>query len=466
LALIDASTEKLTLAMTKLSPNQSAKLAALWKSMPPTMRASLHAAAKAAAAVDETAEPLLEVLTGLQDGLIEPAGDSAKAYLFSPCRALTAEPGSVPPSCFRFSPEQISKVWGWLGRRLDKETVAEARNCRKPETDPIWHEFRRRLAASLEKAIASADRVPKDMTALLKRFGPNGRDMLADMIVLLNRSEEIERVMVGIPATIHDLDDELCYRLKKIHEGLVEEAPDAAIWALLLTMGRLASPWQIFRVIEKIGRRNDDLVISKTELAAVGDAVLADAAYFGGKLKHPPANLDEAKKYYDDLDRYVAYSSGMTKEFGIRKDGRWGQSLFGLRAEASTCVEKTFEQVPRALDAGLPEPRRGRSGRIIPAQLSPDAAIERAEGLLYFLAKSREHANAAAVASSQKRIFEEADTRMQDAGAMLVDLVADSEGQNRSVAQEGLEITIRLMVVSGLDEEADLLRRRGVAAAA
>jgi hypothetical protein len=460
------TSEKFAPAMTKLSPNQSAKLAALWKSMPSTMRASLFASAKAAAEDDETAQPLLDILTGLQDTLMEPAGELAKVYLFNPCRALTAEPGSVPPSRFRFSPDQISKVWGWLGRRLDKKTVVEARNCRKPETDPVWHEFRRSLAASLEKAINSADRVPKDMTALLKRFGPDGRDMLADMTVLLNRSEEIERAMTGVPNVIHDLDEDLCYRLKKIHESLVEEAPDAAVWALLLAMGRLTSPWEIFRVVEKIGRRSDDLVISKTELAAVGDAVLADAAYFGAKLKHPPATLEEAKAYYEDLDRYVAYSSGMTKEFGIRKDGRWGRSLFGLRAEASTSVEKTFEQVPRAMDSGLPEPRRGRSGRIIPAQLSPDAAIDRVEGLLYLLAKSREHANAAAVASSQKRIFEEANTRMQDAGAMLVDLVADSEGQNRSVAQEGLEITIRLMKVSGLDEEADLLRRRGVAAAA
>ena len=156
----------------------------------------------------------------------------------------------------------------------------------------------------------------------------------------------------------------------------------------------------------------------------------------------------------------------MTQEFGIRKAGRWGQALFSLRAEASTNTEKVFEKVPLALDSGLPEPRRGKSGRIIPAQLPPEASVDRAEGLIYFLAKAREHANAACVASTQKRISDKVVKRLQDAGELLVDLVATSEGQNRNVAQEGLMITARLLDAADAGESAATLRRRGNAAAA
>jgi len=434
--------------------------------MPEQMRVSLLASARAAAGHDAGMDELLLVLTELDEAMGEPAGDMAKAYLFAPLRPLTAEIDSVPPSQFRFSPEEISKLWGWLGRRLDKQLVQDARKCKKPDTDPIWYEFRKRAASALQDAITSADRVPKDMTALMKRFGNNGRELLCDAAVLLNRSEEIEQAMLTIPPCIEDLDEDLCYHLKNTHQDMVETAPDAAVWVLLLSMGRLVSPWQIFRVIEKIGRRSDDLVIAKTELAAIGDAVLADTGYFADKLKHPPANLEEAKNFYETFDRYVAYSSGMTKEFGIRKDGRWGQSLFGVRAEASTNVERVFEKIPLALDAGLPEPRRGRSGRIIPAQLPPEQAIDRLEGLLYFLAKAREHANAAAVGSSQKRLMDSSLKRMEEAGEMLVDLVADSEDQSKTAAQEALDTTIRLIDALDFPEEADLLRRRGVAAAA
>jgi hypothetical protein len=452
--------------MATLSPTQRSKLEALWRSMPAHMREGLQAAVRPAAATDAGAKKLLDVFELLEDSLGQAAGDLAKAYLFAPLRPLTAEPNSAPPSRFRFSPDNLSKMWGWLGRDIAKDLVVRMRKCQRPMTDPCWHAFRREAASALREAVAKADRVPKDMVALDKRFGADCRSMLHDAIVLLEFEEILATSLQTIPTVIDDIDEDLCNEIRDIHESLMETDPESAVWMLLLIMGRLTSPWQIFRVVEKIGRRGDDLVVSKTELAAIGDAVLADTGYFAGRLKHPPATMEEAEAYFGIFERYVAYSTGMTKEFGIRKDGRWGRLLFGLRAEASTNVEKVLEKLPLALDAGLPEPRRGKSGRIIPAQLPPTAALERARGLLYFTHRAREHANAAAIASAQKRIFEQAQTRLEDAGKMLVDLVASSEGQSRNVAAEALEITAGLLDAAGCDQAADLLRRRGVAAAA
>ncbi len=434
--------------------------------MAPRMRASLYSSAYAAAAADASAQSLLDVFNELESVMGEPAGDLAKAYLFAPLRPLTAEPKSVPPSKYRFSPDDLSKMWGWLGRQIAKDLIEQARKCRKPGNDPIWYDFRLQAAAALADAVAKADRVPKDMTALDKRFGPDCRSMLHDAIVLLRSSELIDASMAKIPAVVDDLDPEMCEILRAQHEALLEEAPESAVWILLLVMGRLTSPWQIFRVVEKIGRRADDLVVSKTELAAIGDTVLADTGYFAAKLKQAPGDREEAERYFQVFERYVGYSTGMVQEFGIRKDGRWGRSLFGLRAEASTNVEKVMEKVPLALDAGLPEPRRGKSGRIIPAQLPPTPAIDRAAGLLHFLHRAREYANAAAIASAQKRIYEQAENRIQEAGKMLVDLVASSEGQSRLSAEEALRIAADLLEAAGSTEAAGLLRRRGVAAAA
>ncbi len=434
--------------------------------MPPQMRANLYGAAQAGAAADPASQSMLQLFDELEASLNEPAGDLAKAWMFEPLRALTVEPDKAPPSKFRFSPDDLSKMWGWLGRELAQDLVEEARKCRKPVSDPVWHELRRRAAEALAAGVAKAERVPKDMIALDKRFGSDCRPMLHDAVTLLQSSENLALAMTDIPAVIEDFDPALVETVRARHEILIEEAPEAAVWLLMLVMGRLTSPWQVFRVVEKIGRRADDLVVSKTELAAIGDSVLADTGYFAAKLKHPPADRTEAESYFGVFERYVGYSTGMVQEFGIRKDGRWGRSLFGLRAEASSNVEKVMEKVPLALDAGLPEPRRGRSGRIIPAQLPTTEAINRASGLLYFLFRAREHANAAAIASSQKRIYEQAEKRMLEAGKMLVDLVAGSTGQSRVSAEEALGTVADLLDAAGSEEAAALLRRRGVAAAA
>ena len=452
--------------MTKLSPSKRAKLEALWRTMPEHMRATLRATTKAAADQDKSSAALSGIFAELDEAMQTPAGDLAKAYILSPLRPLVGDSALVPPSRFRFSSEDLSKIWGWMARELAPGMVEAAKKCKRPETDPIWFDYRRQAGAALADAVHKADRVPKDMTALLKRFGSDGRTMLAVAITLFSNCEDLARAMGELPLKIEDFDDDLSLTVMRLHEEMLETNPEAALWILLLTMGRLDCPWQIFRVIKRIGRRDDDLVVQKTEIAAVGDAVLDDTGFFAARLKQPPQTLEEAKACALVFDRFVAFSTGMTAEFGIRKDGRWGRSLFGLRAEASTNVEKILAKVPLALDSGLPEPRRGRSGRVIPAQIPNAAAIDKAEGLLYFLSRCREHATAAAIASTQKRIADAAEKRMQEAGDMLVGLIVGSEGQNRTTAQDGLDITVRLMDAAGLDTAAALLRRRGAAATA
>lgn len=452
--------------MSKLSPSQRAKLQTLWRSMTVTMRQTLLAAARAGAKQDEASADLAGILQGLEEGLLPEAGDQAKGFVLSPLQPFTAPKDEQPPSRFRFTPDDLSKMWGWLGQKLAKDTVERARKSRKPKDDPSWHVHRRECADALEAWVQSAERVPKDMTTLMKRFGKNGRDMLYDAISLLRYSEPLEVGISGMPERIYEFDDGLAIRLNKAYEVLTEEHPSAGVWLLLIAMSRMDAPWEVFRVIEKIGRRGDDLVVSKTELAAVGDKVLEDCGFYAARLHMPPSTPDEAQALFATFDRFVNYSVGMTKCFGIRKDGRWGRHLFSLRAEASTNVEKIIDKVSLSLDAGLPEPRRGRTGRIIPAQLPSAAAVDKAEAMLIFLERTREHADAAAIASSQKRTAEAALTRMSEAGELLVDLIADSEGQNKTVAQEGLEITARLMRALGHDEAAGVLSRRGSAAAA
>jgi hypothetical protein len=450
--------------MSSLSDAQKAKLEVLWRRMPDAMRTALRASAAASAGGDPASAALVEVFDELTKACREPAGDKAKGYLFEPLRLLIGDPDDVAPTRARFTAKGVATLWAWLAKDVAPKLVAEAKDCREPATHEIWHDFRLRLGEALDKALAKADRVPKDMTALTKRFDKGGREWLGDAAVLMRRSRELEEALVGVSESVEDLSENLVDNIHKRYEAMTEEAPNGALWLLIVLLARLESPWQIFRMIERIGKRGDDLVVSKTDIAVLGDSVLADTGFYASRLKMPPANLDEARDVLGTLERYVSYSTGMTREFGIRKDGRWGRSLFSLRAEASSNLEKIFEKASPFMKSGLPEPIKGRNGRVIPAQPPEDAAVDRCEAMLFLLAGSREYADAAAVGSLRKKIHEDCLQRLEEAGAALVDLVADSEGQARTTSETGLEITARLMDAAGESDSASVLRRRGAAA--
>ena len=432
--------------------------------MPEAMRTTLRASAAAAAGADPASAELVEVFDELARSCREPAGDKAKGYLFDPLRGLIGDPDEVAPTRSRFTAKGVSTLCTWLAKDVAPKIVEEARDCREPATHEIWHDLRFRLSEKLEEALAKADRQPKDMTALNKRFDKGGREWLGDVAVLLRRSRELEEALAGVSESVEDLSENLLDNIHKRYEAMTEEAPNGALWLLIILLARLESPWQIFRIIERIGKRGDDLVVSKTDIAVLGDSVLSDTGFYASRLRTPPANLEEAREVLATLERYVSYSTGMTREFGIRKDGRWGRSLFALRAEASSNLEKIFEKAGPFMKNGLPEPIKGRGGRIIPAQPPEEAAIARLEGLLFLLAATREFADAAAVGGLRKKIHEDCLQRLEEAGAALVDLVADSEGQARTTSEAGLEITARLMDAAGEGESASVLRRRGAAA--
>ena len=434
--------------------------------MTPPMRKQLRQAAEAAAVEDDPkSQALLDVFARLERQCVEPAGDKAKIYVLDPLRPLTGDPDNTPPSRYRFSPKWLGLLWSWLGGEVAQAEINQAKASREPPASSYWYTVRKEIAEKLEEALTKAERVPKDMTALTKRFGKGAKEWLGDVASLLRHSETMAEAMREYPADIREFDGPLAELTAERHAELEESSPDAARWLLILIMARMQSPWQIFRAVKIIGKRDDDLMVQSTHLAAAGDAVLEDVSYYAGRLKSPPGDLPEAKVLCETLERYVGYSVGMAREFGIRKDGRWGRKLFSMRANASSNLEKVLEKTPIALGSGLPEPIKGRGGRLVPAQLPDPAHIDRAEGLLFLLGASKEYADQAAVASLRNRLAEQCLDRLERAGSALLQLVKAETGQARIAASDGLEVTARLLEALGEGDLANSMRRRAAAAA-
>tara|TARA_R110002072_G_scaffold3395_1_gene24873 strand:- start:2188 stop:3540 length:1353 start_codon:yes stop_codon:yes gene_type:complete len=448
-----------------LTETGKSRLRVFWAGLSPEIRSKLLSAAKAGAALDPASKSLFETLTELNAG--EGSDDAeARRRFFEPMSALIGDPEVDPPSRAYFTAQFVQSLWGWLDEQSDGQFARDAQSDTNPAWDASWAVRRREAGEAVRAFVDSAATDRKSEGRIIAMWGASGLDSARDASTLLLHGSALQKPLSSFPEKIVDLDPDLCTQLRDAYEKLVEDAPEAALWLLLLVLARLSKPAQIFRAIEKIGRRGDDLLVSKTDLATVGDAVFKDAEHFAARLKHAPQTLDDAKVCVDGLAHYTSITVGMTREFGIRKDGRWGKQLFGLRSQVSTDLEKIFATVPKILDKALPVPRKGKGGVFVPVEPEADTIIQSAAAHLHFVAGAHEWATQAAVGSIQKKTEELATSALDDCSGSLINIAQHSDGENQDLALQGLEVVAKLTEAAGQVESASLIRRRSAAALA
>ena len=173
--------------------------------------------------------------------------------------------------------------------------------------------------------------------------------------------------------------------------------------------------------------------------------------------------LAEADTAGHALADFVRTSVGMTREFGIRKDGRWGKTLFAIRANASASLEEFFKHVEKTFSRAVPHPGKGHRGMARPEPLPRADRIERAEADLRFLAISGEWASQAAVGGAQKHVADMVRDELDECARALLEILRTAEGDAAELAAEGLELIVRYMRAFKDEENAELIHRRAVA---
>lgn len=450
--------------MTAMNAKNLEKLSAFWGSLAPEMRQRVLASARRAADRDPAQSGVASLLAKL-DTLVSPGDDGLKRKrLFAPLEPLTGNPETDPPSRAYFSVRFLDALWGWLGDAEQSGFTDELPDPTAASED--WQEIRAKAGECLADFLEAANGDRKRESRIVTLWGAGGAQTAANAATLLVHDAVLKEAFAGLPREIDDFDPDLCTNVRDIYEDVTEAAPDAGVWMLLLLMTRLKKTAQIFRAVEKIGRRSDDQLISKTDLAAVGDAVLKDAEFHATRFRRAPETVAEADDAVDGLASFVTVTVGMTREFGIRKDGQWGKTLFALRAQASSDLEKHLNGTQKALMAALPEPRKGKGGILQPVAPPDESVVARCEAQLRFLGGSREWATQAATGSVQKKAEDAAVNALEECCGQLINVLQHSEGETQELASAGLDVIARLQDALGQSESASLTRRRNAAAMA
>lgn len=441
-----------------LAPQKLAQLRALMRALPEELRDRLIGAVSAG---DETMGRLLEACA-------KDARTLARERFFRPLEPLSADPAIARPSLSHAPPAMLESAWNWIEEVLAPDIAAAMMAVTADplaEDDPAHDDpLRARAAARIVEAVTAVKEDPRAGKQLRHRLGIADFRAVLEIAVILRVAPVLREALDGVPGEIGDISEELSQSIRDRYDAAYAKEPDAGVWFLYLLMARLKRPWVILRVFEKIVRRDDDFLLSRTDVAAIGDAMLEDAGFFLNGFADPPSTLDAAQEAAQALAQFAQITIGMTREIGIRKDGGWGRQIMALRQRAAQQMEAIHGEALLQMDKAVPDPYKPLPARLRLTGKALEEAADRAEILCTFLRLTRDDASRAAVGGAHAQVLDRMKQRL-DASAQSI-LAVLRGGNADEHLNERAAVIARLMTALGQQEAASVFLRRTAAARA
>lgn len=444
--------------MTTLTPAKIAQLRALMSALPAALSARI---VEAAGAGDEAMGQLLHACT-------RKAEVYARERFFSPVAPLSLDPALARPSLAHIPPAMLATVWGWLDETLAPDITSDMKaRCANPLLPPDDRAEDGLRADASRRILATIDELRDDPRAtkqLRHRLGVSDFRAVRDLATILRTAPVLRAAMAGIPEEVSELSEELAQTLRDQYDEACAADPDAGVWFLYLVMARLPRPWAILRVFEKIVRRDDDFLLSRTDVSTIGDALLEDAAYYVSGFAEIPASIEAAREMAAALTQFATVTVGMSREIGIRKDGGWGRQILALRQRASAQMEAIHAAALTQLDKTVPDPHKPLPARLKLSGEALASAATRMEVFCTFLRLTRDDASRAAVGGAHAGVLDRIGQRFDMVSEMLLAQMRNTPGD--SDLTERAAVIARLMTAMGQQDIASVFLRRAAAARA
>jgi hypothetical protein len=448
-----------------LSPQKAGLLQAFLGGLPPNLASRLAKAVEVDRLTDGASLPHEQILEGLRPVLSRStAHERTPTPLRLFCRPFEDILSSAPrieKQSGRVARSSIMPVWDWVTIKLipkaSRAYVSEIKTLllsfRADEARTRAIEFWTEASKAMRDALAT-ERGRKQVESILK-------DRLAvadatEMALLLGVGEHILALQDKLPKPVPVFTENLVEAANAAYIRLVECAPDAAPYAVVIAMNRLARRWEGLRLAVKISGKTQDTLISSTDVGLVGEILFGDLDSFSRAVRDARHPRFDADALIENVANFAELSSAIVKEMELRRDGRWGQRLLKDRAEIAAVMDGFMARLPKEVTTALPTKK--------PARPVDPEKIERALRYASLVAGCKPFAAAASFAASLKNAQDEAATHLRSyADEALWDL-RSAEGTQRQIREDQFALVIELTSILCGEEEAELLRRRNRAA--
>jgi hypothetical protein len=143
----------------------------------------------------------------------------------------------------------------------------------------------------------------------------------------------------------------------------------------------MEQPWQIMRLARSIARQNSDLLIARTDLAALGERLLIQSEDICAQVCALRPGVTSLEPMAEEVLRLANISKGFREEIDLVRYGAWEKRVFAVRQKMSTAIGDHLARFERDLHGALPLQQAGAFGKaaISRADLSKRMSLEKAE---------------------------------------------------------------------------------------
>jgi hypothetical protein len=372
----------------------------------------------------------------------------------------------------RISRAVLEPIWEWIGRDLMPgeakavtEQVARAFDYGENErAEELARAFQDRAAIRIEEALNAARIDDKVRRRLAGQIGtPRAIEDIRSILTVIKARDILARFAAGLPSHIKSLDDSNVDAVKAKIESPAAGGRPLFVHVLVITMGRLAHPWQLIRLATRAAGGDNATRIAETPYSVTVDIVLAEIQRMIGELKGELRSgqglaVGALLKGIHDSAR------GLRTEINFPYESPWARGLAALRTQVSDLLKGEIETLPGRVRRLLrPRPIK---------EIAPDSTLDEndvrdTEAQIEFVNTCRAYAGELALSELTTRIWTDLEHYLDPATSALVENLRVAGESDRPFRQSQLDAAVRFCrKVFGEDYAALLLKARDVAAAA
>lgn len=306
---------------------------------------------------------------------------------------------------------------------------------------------------------------PGEIRAAAKKIGGTRRlEDIREMAAVLAIADIVESLKDQLPRKpILNFTPEQVTIVKRHYDRVGKEVPDHEVYLLLALIGRLLQPFPVLKVFRALSRKLDDTLTSRTDLGVAGNIVIAalekDAEAVAEAADAPDATETDV---IAKAKRFAAAFKGITSDIGIRRDGEWGQRMYGCRGKVSQAIENLV--LATAQDVILDVlPGKGNGAPNF-SDFPDEKKFEIAERRAQALGDAYRMAEQIGLQSACQSKVNQLRKDLEKYAAKIIEKLPKVDADHKPEAGAHLATTVRLVELITNSDTADLLRRRGNAA--